>query len=153
MTKVYVDCDVILGLLLKRKEFLAEAKEVLSLGSVPTIQLMTSSLAVANVLYIYTSCLPGGTHNKKKLARQTVATLLQDFHIADVPGRNLKALLTDSAVRDVEDALQLDSAETAGAEYLITRNNADYPAPKGTLRILSPIEDLLVIKALKYAGD
>jgi len=152
LTRLFLDCDILLDVLIKRREHLKYSARVFEIGeSVSDIQLITSPLVVANVHYIYCSSLSNRA-NKKSISLKNISKLLLYTEIVDLPGDLTKIILDNSDVKDFEDALQMCAAQKGGSSYLVTRNGKDFPAVTD-VRILHPKEDALLIQALGYSGE
>jgi len=119
MNDVFVDADIILDLLLKRKPFFAAAERVLSLAEQKVINVFTTPVVLANIYYIATRLT--GRKNSLENLRKLIAII----KVATVDEKTI-LLAINSKFGDFEDAIQYYSAKSLGASFLLTRNKADY---------------------------
>ncbi len=125
MIKIFIDSDIILDLLLRRKEF--ESAAELMTGLVEKKYLgYTTPIVVANIHYIMTK-LENKTksiENIKKL-RKFISILTIDEEIID-DALSLRA-------NDFEDSIQYLTSEKHEMDFVITRNKKDYKKCKLTV--------------------
>lgn len=128
-TKVYLDTDVILDVLLNRTEFVENSDPVLSLVDRYPIELCVTGVSFANLEYI----------GRKVMGKQSIKTALLDLSklvttisIDDAVVR--KALQSDMS--DFEDTLQIFAAKAHKITVVVTRNTKDYR--KSGLEVLRP---------------
>jgi predicted nucleic acid-binding protein len=122
MIKLFIDSDIILDLLLKRKEFDASARLFSSIVN-KKYKAYTSPIVIANIHYIMTKLESRNKslENIKKL-RNFIFILPVNEEIIDT-ALNLNA-------SDFEDSIQFITAEKNKLDYIITRNIKDYKASK-----------------------
>lgn len=129
--KAFVDCDVILDLLLFREPFIAESGKLFENAKEDKIKLVSSPLAIANVHYVLRK------HMNEKQTRETLAKLLTLIDINEM-NRNTVLKGLNSEIQDFEDAMQNMSASASKLKTLITRNTKDFKS--SNLKIISPKE-------------
>lgn len=138
--KVFLDSDVILDFLLERKPFFSSAFEIFNLAANHQIHLVTSSLAFANIYYIF----------QKEMsdleARKSLRKLQIIVDVLNVDGKMINLAL-DSVFKDFEDAIQYYCALEEQVEALITRNKKDYK--EAEMAIMSPYEFLSAVDKLE----
>lgn len=125
MTKLFIDSDIILDLLLKRENY-SEAAELFTEIEERKYKGHTTSIVIANVHYIMAKF--GGKKNSIKNLRKLrnlLSILTTSEKIVD------DALLEDTA--DFEDAIQYIAAEKNGMDFIITRNKDDFKRSKLTV--------------------
>lgn len=122
MKNVFVDTNVLLDLLLKRKEFLHDATQLFSKADLGHIQLFVSALSFANAYYI----LYKATNDKE--ARKELRKVEALLTIIDLKGKLLKLSLNDLNFKDFEDGLQYYSALEGKVDVIVTRNLKDFKA-------------------------
>ncbi len=136
--RVYIDTNILVDLVLARKDFLSDAQRLFALGYANEIQLLVSALSFVNTLYI---------GKKYKFSIEEVKSKLKiiaDFvDVVDLRGQNVVDML-DSNWKDYEDATQFRSALDEQADCIITRNKKDYT--NSSIEVLTPPEFLLRIK-------
>ncbi len=118
MTKLYIDSDIILDLLLKRNDY-DNAAGLMTKIDRKKYKAYTTPLVIANIHYIMTKF--GGKKksikNLRKL-RKIISILSIDEEIVD------EALLSDNT--DFEDAIQYITSEKNDIDFIITRNKGDF---------------------------
>lgn len=119
MTKVFVDNDVILDVLIDRLPFNAEANQVFNHAEMGRITLMTSPLCIANTHYVISKKI--GNANSKSV----LASVLKLITVVDMPANVVQNAFA-SKVTDFEDALQVETAMHCGADLILTRNIRDF---------------------------
>jgi hypothetical protein len=117
--KIFVDSDILLDVLLKRKQFLLPAMNVLALADKKNkFQLVTSAVAFVNVHYFL-----------DKYDRANKFQLLNDLR-QNISIINVDEIIIDLALKkgdnDFEDTVQYFSAINAGVDVIITRNIKDF---------------------------
>ena len=116
-----IDTNVLLDVLKKREPFCGSSLMILKLCEAGHCKGYISALSVADIVYILRKNL-----DPVKTARLT-ETISRILSVLDLTGSDL---LNASGCywNDFEDALQYAAARRAGADYIITRNIADYKA-------------------------
>lgn len=122
MKNVFVDTNILLDLLLKRKEFLHDATQLFSKADLGHIQLFVSALSFANAYYI----LYKATSDKE--ARKELRKVEALLTIIDLKGKSIKLSLNDLNFKDFEDGLQYYSALEGKVDVIVTRNLKDFKA-------------------------
>ncbi|MBN2657191.1 MAG: PIN domain-containing protein [Spirochaetales bacterium] len=122
MIKIFVDSDIILDLLLKRKEFDASARLMSSLVNLQ-YKAYTTPIVIANIHYIMTKLESESKSidNIKKL-RKFISILPVNEEIID--------LALDLSAVDFEDSIQFITSEKNDLDFIITRNKKDYKESK-----------------------
>jgi len=115
--KVLFDTNVVLDILLKRQGF---AESALALAKTQTPWL--SALSLANVCYII-------GRSKTHLIGGPLEFMRSKFQLAPLTADTVSRAVT-LGFEDFEDALQIASAEAAGATHLVTRNLSDFKATR-----------------------
>lgn len=134
MTKIFLDTNVVLDFILKRKGFAKEAAMIFDLSEKKKIQLSLSSLSINNIDYIISKI------ESKKKSRQIILKLLALVEVLSVGQSTIeKAVLSE--FKDFEDAMQNFCAEEGKLNHIITRNLKDFK--KSKLSIQTPKEFLI----------
>ena len=135
MHDVFLDTDVILDLFLHREPHHSVALHLFSSLKKWNMQGLTSPVAIANIYYILSKA------RNRRYAIEKIRRLRRLVRIAVIDER-----IMDSAIRtpckDFEDGIQYHCAVGNGADFLVTRNTADYP--KNKLAVTSPVEYLRI---------
>ena len=129
MTRIFLDSDVILDLLLDRQQFSAQAAVIFALAETAKVELCTSTLSFLNVYYV------AGTRRDHTTANRLIRRLRSLLTLLPVIPKNIDAALA-AKPRDLEDRVQYECAQDNGMSFLVTRNVRHYPA-KG-LPVMTP---------------
>ena len=118
-TRVLLDTNIALDLLLAREPFAADALHIFALGEAGRLELLLSADAVSTIFYVVRK------NKDSAVAREAMAKLLDLVRLADLNERSeLRAMALDFA--DFEDALVAAVAERENAEVIVTRNVKDF---------------------------
>lgn len=123
MDKVFVDTNIVIDLLTKRREFYKPASKLFTLSDNKKIKLAISSLTFANVYYLLSKEL--NSSSAKEVLRKfklLVKILPMDDKIID--------LSLNSNFKDFEDAIQYFTAIENKYEIIVTRNLKDFKQSK-----------------------
>jgi predicted nucleic acid-binding protein len=118
--KVLVDTNVIIDLLEKQGEFFQSSYDVTQLAVKGRIQAFMPASAVTDVYYIVHQNLHDAEKSKEAIIGLTALISLCDTLAGDV-----HAALT-LPVNDFEDAVIAAIAKREKADYIVTRNEADF---------------------------
>ncbi|AZT90636.1 PIN domain-containing protein [Caldicellulosiruptor changbaiensis] len=129
--KVLIDTNVILDVLLKRSPFDVDSYKVLKFCEQNIVEGYIASFAVTDIYYFISKNLG----NEK--ARQGIEALLGIVKLVSINKKDVEDALKNSAIKDLEDALQLRCAKKIRAEWLITR---DDKFKKLTSRAITPFD-------------
>ena len=129
--KALIDTNVILDVLCSRKSFVKFSSMVWKYCEVNRIKGYISALSVPDIVYILRKEL-----NPEK-TKQVIDTLFLIFNVADLRASDLKKA---GAMKsgDYEDALQMICAERIKADYIVTRNTADFAGSR--VPVITPYE-------------
>ncbi len=139
--KLFIDTNLLLDVLAERKPFYASAARIWSLCESGACEGLVSAISFNNVFYIVRRA------RNADVARRALI-LMRDVFSSVAPDQQILNQAIDSDIRDFEDAIQFFSAQRGGADYLLTRNAADFP--KTRLPIMAPDEFLVM---MNVAGD
>ena len=117
--RVFVDSDIILDLLGKREPFYRFAAELCTLADTGEVELVTTSLVIANVYYLLRKA------NGNNRARELLRKLRLLIGVVPVTEHTVDLAL-NSHFSDFEDGLQYYTALECGIPILLTRNVRDY---------------------------
>lgn len=136
--KLLVDTNVILDVVLKRKPWLRDSAQVLDAITKGRAVGFVAAHAVTTVYYI------SGQANGRIAANLAVSDLLQICAVVPLGSADFQRALA-LELRDFEDAVQVAAATAAGADYIVSRNEADFRSvaievrsPAMLLPLLSP---------------
>ena len=126
----FLDTNVVLDIVLERKEFLEEGTGILLLRDEERIELYTSALTVANAVYF-----------ARKFGRNHLSTaseILKWFSIISLTREHLETT-TLSRFSDFEDGLQYFAArEIRGLDFIVTRDAKGFK--ESQIPVVSPKE-------------
>lgn len=126
---VLFDTNVILDVLLKRHPFAQSAAGLMAAVERGELSGLLAATTVTTIYYLAAQGVG------KQQARKEVAKLLTLFGVAPVNRQVLEAAL-QLPFKDYEDAVVHEAARHAGAQGIVTRNEADFA--RATLRIYTP---------------
>ncbi|GMV93781.1 MAG: hypothetical protein AMXMBFR82_35590 [Candidatus Hydrogenedentota bacterium] len=117
--KVLLDVNVLLDFLQRREPHFEDAASVLDAILYKNVEGVLPAHAVTIISYFLERDL------KPQEVKNTIEWLLRSFIIAACDFQIL-TLATASTMSDFEDAVVAVSAKTAGCDYVVTRNVADF---------------------------
>lgn len=138
--RLFLDTNLLLDVLAERKPFYQPAACIWSLCETGVCQGVISAISFNNVFYIVRRA------RNAEVARRALV-LMRDIFDSVAPDQQILNQAIDSNIRDFEDAIQFFSAQRAAADYLLTRNAADFP--KARLPILAPDEFLSLLDLVR----
>lgn len=134
---VFVDTNVLLDVLARRKPFYEASAKIWSLAEAGEIKAHISAISFNNIYYIVRKL------KNRKTAEEALRLLRDVFEPIAADGQILNQSI-DAGMDDFEDAVQYHSAVRAKASCLITRNPDHFPS--STLPVLSPDEFLAAFR-------
>jgi predicted nucleic acid-binding protein len=134
--RLFLDTNLLLDVLAERKPFYSSAAHVWSLRETGVCEGLVSAISFNNVFYIVRRA-------RNVDAARRALVLMRDIFSSVAPDQQILNQAIDSDIRDFEDAIQFFSAQRARADYLLTRNTADFP--KTRLPILAADEFLILM--------
>lgn len=138
MSKIFLDSDVILDLLLDRVPYSNDIQTLIEYSIDSETKLFTSPISICNINYIIARI-----ENKKQADFKT-KKILELISIENV-GQKTVDEASSSKFKDFEDSIQNFCAIESGHEIIITRNTKDYKESR--LSILTPREYLAKVKS------
>ncbi|ADI00982.1 MAG TPA: PIN domain-containing protein [Syntrophothermus lipocalidus] len=118
--RLLVDTNVVLDVLMHRKEFFDASYEVLKLSALDKAEILITANTITDIYYIFQRA--NKDHAKSK---EAIVKLLKLVTIADVLASDIMNALS-SKVTDFEDALVGAIAKRVKAAYIVTRNTKDF---------------------------
>lgn len=119
MTRVLVDTNVILDVFMNREPWVESSAPVLRLAEAGSVNGLIAAHSVTTLHYLLARDL------SRSRVRKALADLLQLLEVVPVDQDRLRHALALNWP-DFEDAVQAACAESAGADYLVTRNKKDF---------------------------
>jgi predicted nucleic acid-binding protein len=134
--QVLIDLNVILDVLQRREPFFAASTHVLASAETGQIEGWIAAHSVTTLFYLLAK------DRSAQLARVAISDLLTILSVAAVDQGVIEQALS-LPYNDFEDAVQMMAAARSGADYLVSRNVADYK--EGPLPVLQPAELLALL--------
>lgn len=137
---LFIDSDIILDVLIDRKEHYESSSTIFKLYEVGSVKLFTTPFIIINTQYIGQKIL------SKEKCKEGIKYLLKYLEIIE---SNKMTIIEayNSDFSDIEDAIQFYTVKNSGIiDYLITRNLKDYKKGQSTIPVLTPTQFLKVFK-------
>lgn len=135
---VLVDVNVFIDVLTRRRNWVGSLQVLHLIRHVPAITGWTSTLTIPLLYFFRRRVFP------EAQARTDAQTAVQHFALVPLTPAILGAAIS-SPLPDFEDNIQLASAQSIKAEYLITRNTRDF---RPTSTPVLPPEEWLALDAV-----
>jgi len=119
MITLFVDSDILLDIILLRQPFFGASAEILELPNNNLFKCIASVHSILNVHY------SAKKMHGEQTTRLALKTLMEKLSLVAENDTLIHEAL-DSAFTDFEDAVQYYAAQSADANYIITRNIKDY---------------------------
>lgn len=140
MFKIFVDTDIILDLMAKRKPHHRHAARLFTLIDKKEVKAYTSPIIIANTYYIL--------RKQISKARATASVHKLKLLLKILPGdEKIIELALNSNFKDFEDAIQYYTAVNNAINFIITRNKQDYKESK--IGVVTAEEFLKMLNARK----
>lgn len=136
---VFIDTNVIIDLLAKRKPFYKESLQLFSLADAGEIKLMVSTLSLVNTHFVLNDVM------KVKDARSILGKFKVFVESHDLTDKITELALNDLQFHVFEDGIQYYTALESQAKLIVTRNLKDFKHAQ--LPIMSPTEFLVAFKS------
>jgi predicted nucleic acid-binding protein len=134
--RIWLDTNVVLDVILEREGFVEEASELFLLHESSEIEIIISTLSLANIAYV--------VKKKGKNPFLVIAGLLKWITVVSLDRTHFEKNVS-SSFRDFEDGIQyFSAASVVGIEAIITRNTKDFKA--ASIPVLTPTQFLLTIE-------
>ena len=119
MTKIYIDCNILIDWLVDREPFSYYASKIIELTEKKKIESYISALTLASTYYLIAKEL------SKKIANQFLRDSATLFRFTDLPGSVIRKAI-EKKYKDFEDDLHYYTAVEYKLDFLITRNKKDF---------------------------
>ena len=129
--KIFLDTSVILDVLTKRESFYINSSKVLTLVNEKIVSGYISAITINNIYYILRKL------KDKETAKNFITEILESYEIIPLT-KDILNQANKISIGDFEDGIQFFSALDCGCDFLITRNDKDYP--KIGIKIITPNE-------------
>ena len=117
---VLIDTDVLLDFLTDRGIFTKDAKEIIKKSQENVISTYLAAHSITNIFYILRKIY--STSERK----QRLIELCRSISVVEIGHEVIFKALNSVEFDDIEDCLQAECAEVVNADYIVTRNVADY---------------------------
>ena len=136
MINCLLDTNILLDFLLDREPFAGAAEQVILAHQSGRFSASMSVISPVNIFYIVHRLLG------KEQARSLVKELLRVIPVQPT-GSDIPVSAIQLPIEDYEDALQVEIAQSAGLDYIITRDLKDYL--NSSIPTLTPQDFLVMI--------
>ena len=120
VSKILIDTNVLLDYLLGRDPFFEDAKKVILSCTEGDTKGCIAAHSISNMFFILRKDYTASER------REILSSLCTIFDVEGIDKAKLLAGLANEEFSDFEDCLQMECAKSYGAEYIVTRNVADY---------------------------
>lgn len=134
---ILIDTNVILDALLKREPYVNEAQIIITKCANQEITGYLAAHSLPNLFYILRKSY------SQQERREFIRNLCDIFYISDLNVEKILSAADNEAFTDFEDCLQEECAVEIMADYIVTRNPADYK--KSRVQIIQPDEFVKMI--------
>ena len=114
---ILVDTNIIIDALANREPYADDAKRIMEKCAAREITGILAAHSIPNLFYIL---------RKNFKSNNWYKVLCEIFQISDLNEKKIVAALENNAFSDFEDGLQEECAVEAMADYIVTRNPADF---------------------------
>ena len=135
--RILIDTNVLLDYLLEREPFFDDAKKVILSCVDGKVKGCIAAHAIPNMFFILRK------DYSIKERREVLSNLCSIFDIEGIDKTKLLSGLSNEDFSDFEDCLQMECAKSYGADYIVTRNVADYSVSE--VNAIEPREYLKII--------
>nr|WP_288664778.1 PIN domain-containing protein [uncultured Anaerostipes sp.] len=133
--KILVDTNVLLDYLLMRDPFYEDSYKIVTQCVDGTVKGCIAAHSISNMFFILRKDFT------IKERREVLINLCKIFTVEGINLEKLLAGLYNEEFSDFEDCLQMECAKSFGAQYIITRNVADYQ--KSEIQAITPRDFLI----------
>ena len=134
VSKILIDTNLLLDYLLGRDTFFEDAKKVILSCTEGDTKGCIAAHSISNMFFILRKDYTASER------REILSSLCTIFDVEGIDKAKLLAGLANEEFSDFEDCLQMECAKSYGAEYIVTRNVADYSASE--IKAILPSEYL-----------
>ncbi len=120
VSKILIDTNVLLDYLLEREPYFEDAREIMVLCTEGKAKGCIAAHSIPNMFFILRK-----DFNAKE-RREVLSNLCVIFDVEGIDKAKLLSGLANEDFTDFEDCLQMECAKAYGADYIVTRNVADY---------------------------
>ena len=118
--RILIDTNVLLDYLLTREPFYEDAKKIVQICVEGRVKGCIAAHFISNMFFVLRKDYNVGER------REVLLNLCSIFDVEGIDKGKLLSGLRNEDFSDFEDCLQMECAKAYNAEYIITRNLADY---------------------------
>ncbi len=118
--RILIDTNVLLDYLLTREPFYEDAKKIVQICVEGRVKGCIAAHSISNMFFVLRKDYNVGER------REVLLNLCSIFDVEGIDKGKLLSGLQNEDFSDFEDCLQMECAKAYNAEYIITRNLADY---------------------------
>ena len=141
---ILVDTNIIIDALANREPYADDAKRIMEKCAAREITGILAAHSIPNLFYILRK------NFSQEERRFLLKNLCEIFQISDLNEKKIVAALENNAFSDFEDGLQEECAVEAMADYIVTRNPADFKHSRVKVilpdELLRELEKKLIIR-------
>lgn len=130
--KILVDTNIILDVLLKREPHIKSAKIIMTKCANREITGYLAAHSIPNIFYVLRK------DYSQEERRRFIRNLCEIFRISDLNTEKIISAIDNEQFLDFEDCLQEECAVAETADYIVTRNLADFKQSK--VKVIEPDE-------------
>lgn len=119
-SRILIDTNVLLDYLLTREPFYDDAKNIIDVCVDGKVKGCIAAHSISNMFFILRKEYSANER------RNILLNLCSIFYVEGIDKTKLIDGLQNEEFSDFEDCLQMECAKSYGAEYIVTRNVADY---------------------------
>ena len=139
--KILVDTNILIDWIDHREKYFEDARRIIYLCASKQLDGCIAAHSVTNLFYILRRSV--GFEERKEIFNR----LSMIFAIVPVDRQNLGNAVSNAGFSDFEDCLQMECAKLHDAEYIVTRNIADFQNSS-----IPAIEPLTLLRMLSNAN-
>ena len=128
--RILFDTNVIMDFIVDREPFTGDAEKVIGLCIEKDVECSIAAHSIPNLFYILKRYL------NLQERRDILLKICEMFRVVGIDSRKLESSLKNEGFTDFEDCLQFECALEFEADYLLTRNTADFE--HSTIPIIEP---------------
>lgn len=139
---ILVDTNIIIDALANREPYADDAKRIMEKCAAREITGILAAHSIPNLFYILIK------NFSQEERRFLLKNLCEIFQISDLNEKKIVAALENNAFSDFEDGLQEECAVESMADYIVTRNPADFKHSR--VKVILPDELLRELEKINY---
>ena len=135
---IWVDTNIILDIFLDREPYTEEARLIMTKCADREVIGYLAAHSIPNLFYILRKAY------SQRERRRLIRNLCDIFRISDLNTEKIISAVENEEFTDFEDCLQEECAVEAMADYIVTRNPADYKQSR--VKVIEPDEFIKLLR-------